>query len=313
MKQIISNIFKTIIIVLSLLNIVWFLVFNYRPVTEILNSRNMPEESGSSSAPSASGMSLTVPLNSLKYNGIGEFDPLKDVYVVDDKGVLVDSAEISYSISTKTQDNIREKTIEYEAAVGDETFYGKRNLSLGIDYSGPSISVEGDLPFCRTGDASSYAGKAADAGVLTAQDGFGNDISGNLSSELKRFDRSQEFATITFSATNEFGDIISTDYQVPMNDTGLVLTLLNDRAVMKYGETFRVKDFVDQCYLETESDGKTVKEDLLGSISYEGSVDTYSPGTYNITVYAKDYEGNRSIGRGLEVIVLEQEVSDEGD
>jgi hypothetical protein len=89
-----------------------------------------------------------------------------------------------------------------------------------------------------------------------------------------------------------------------MNESGIVLTLVNDKAVLTYGSSFKVSDYVDLCYFEDESNS------LMGNLTYDGSVNTSEPGKYNIKVYTS-HDGERSIGRELSVSVLEQELGDE--
>ena len=303
MKKFLVVLIKIIISVLAIANMVWFLVFNYQNPKEIFKIKKTITEDTEVYI-NTSGLHLEVPSNSLKYNGVGKFDPLKGVYVVDDKGVLVDVDEITYTISSKIENNIREKLIEYEAKVGDEVFYAKRDLSLGVDYTGPSIFIEDSLPYCKEGEIRSYANILKESGLLEVLDGFGNNIINNIEVDLKRYDRGEELATITISVTNEYQDSTSVDYQIPMNESGVVLLLVNDKAVVNNGSTFRVKDYVDQCYYETKENS------LLDNVFYDGSVDTSDAGRYHITVYTKNSEGTTSVGRELEVIVLEKETDE---
>lgn len=305
MKRFIWNLFKGLILIVSIVNLVWFLGFDYQNPHDIFGVQyEVVEETEIDT----SGLSLVVPMNSLKYNGNGVFDPLKDVYVVDEKGVLVDSAEISYSIHSPLKDNLREKIIEYEADVNGETLYGKRNLSLGIEYSGPSIFVKQMLPYCKEGEINTYLDKLKNDDYLEVLDGFGKSILDDITVALKRYDRGEELATVTISVTNVYQDSISVDYQIPMNSSGIVLLLLNNKAVVRNGSSFNVKTYVDQCYYETEVDGETTVTSLLGNVYYEGSVDTSTTGKYNITVFTRNAEGVVSIGRKLEVMVLEKDV-----
>ena len=252
----------------------------------------------------SSTLQLVIPSNSLRYNGTGDFDPLKGIYVVDDKGTVIDSVDITYTIKPKIENNIREKLIEYEAKVGDETLYGKRDLSLGVDYTGPSIFVKKSLPYCKEGEISEYHNKLQDDSLLEVLDGFNNSILEDIAVDIKRYDKGEELATITLSVTNKYNDTTKVDYQIPMNESGIVLLLLNDKALLGYGSSFNVKDYIDQCYFETEVNS------LLGNVHYDGYVDTYEAGEYHITIYTS-HDGENSIGRKLTVIVKEKETENE--
>lgn len=308
-KRVFTGILKAVIIAVSFLNIAWFLLFDYAPLKEISKGALFQEEAASKDASSGASFVLSVPPGSMKYNGSGAFDPLKGVHVVDASGHLAGDMDITYTVTSSQSGNMRDKTIVYEAVSSDGVLRAERSLSLGLDYLGPSVSVTGDLPFCREGGISSYAEKLIASGSVQVLDGFNNDITDTLDVSLKRYDKSDESAAVTISAVNVFGDRTQAVYQVPMNDTGLVLTLLNTRAVVLSGSSFNVKDYVDRCFMEDE-DGTVT--DLTGNVKYDGSVDTHTEGSYDISVYTTSSDGLVSVKRPLEVIVAgRKEAEDE--
>ena len=304
MKKIVWLIIKILISIIAIGNLVWFLVFDYKnPFIPVKN--NDKENLLTESNEDKEGYYLKIPLNSLKYNGIGEFDPLKDVYVVDEKGVRIDSAEITYTIKPRIENNLREKLIEYEAVVFNETLYGKRDLSLGVDYTGPSIFVKRALPYCKEGGLVIYTEILKKGDYLEVLDGFKNDIKDDIEVTLKNYNKEEELAIITISVTNIYQDSYSIDYQIPMNDTGIVLILDNDKVIVDYGSTFDIKKYIDQCYFETESNS------LLDKVLYKGEVNTNKAGKYNIVVFVQTEGGISSIERPLEVIVTDIEETED--
>lgn len=300
-KRVFIGMLKAVIIAVSFLNIAWFLLFDYVSLKEISKSALFQEEASSKDVPiSGASFVLSVPPGSMKYNGSGMFDPLKGVHVVDSSGHLAEDIGITYTVNPSPNGNMRDKTIVYEAVSPDGVLTAERSLSLGLDYLGPSVSVTGALPFCREGEISSYAKKLIDSGSVQVLDGFGGDITTELEVFLKRYDKSDESAAVTISASNVFGDMAQAVYQAPMNDTGFVLTLLNTRAVILPDSSFNVKDYVDRCFMEDE-DGTAF--DLTGNVRYDGSVDTHTEDSYDILVYAVSPDGLVSVKRPLEVIV----------
>ena len=312
MRKAVFTFLKLIVALAALANLAALFVFEYHfpeswhlpfglsreaePETELL-ALQFPEET-EEETPAGSGIRLEVPAAPVNYNGNGSLDLMSNVYVVNADGTSAKDAQVFTTISEGS--SRREKVVTYTAKMADgEEITATRMLNLGTRYTGPSISVVDTLPYCAEGEAEGYAKKLAEEGVIRADDGFGNDITGQVSSSLKKYDASREEATVTLTVTNSFDDTYNTDVNVPMNATGIVFTLTTDRASVAYGETFSSLPYVDQCY---DAEGN----DLIDNVVREGDVDSYTPGTYECDVYCTNAEGEKSIVRHMTVTVEEE-------
>lgn len=311
MRRAIINIIKILVSLAALLNLAALFVFDYQiPAQWHLSERlHMPflarfetvqtefiiQESESELQ--QSGIRIEVPAGSIIYNGTGELDLMNNVYVVNADGTSAGDIPVKTEISAGN--GRREKVVTYTAVTPDgEVLTATRSLSLGNRYTGPSIKIQGNMPWCPEGGADDYAQTLIDSGAVIAEDGFENDITSDIETSLKRYDASLEEATITITVTNRYQDSYSTEVQVPMNATGIVLILTGERAEVEYGSTFSSLPYVQECY---DIEGN----DLRDNVVREGDVDTYTPGDYEITVYTTDSEGTRSIVRHMTITVLE--------
>ena len=244
---------------------------------------------------SSSGIRLDVPSAPVSYNGSGRLDLMSGVYVVNPDGTSARDVQVYTSISEGN--SRREKIITYTANTPEgETLTATRLLNLGSRYTGPSINVLGNMPWCPEGEAESYAQKLISGKLIAADDGFGNDMTAQVTSSLKRYDASREEAAITLRVQNTFNDVYETEVQVPMNTTGIVFTLTSDRATCEYGVRFSALPYVDIC---VDAEGNS----LIDYVVREGDVDSYTPGEYHCIVYCTDADGNRSITREMTVTV----------
>ena len=314
MRRVITNILKILISLAAILNLAALFVFDYRIPGEWQLSQRLhmpflaryetaqtdfvlPESESPESEVPPSGIRIEVPAGSIMYNGSGQLDLLSGVFVVNPDGTNAGDIEIKARISAGS--SRREKIVTYTAVTpAGETLTATRGLSLGTRYTGPSITVLGSMPYCPEGGAKGYADTLKTSGAVSAEDGFGKDITSRIKTKLKRYDASVEEATITLTVTNRYKDTYTTEVQVPMNATGIVLTLKTDHAEVEYGSEFTSLVYVDACY---DREGN----DLTDRIVREGEVSTWTPGTYPISLYTTDYEGTRSITRHMTITVLD--------
>ena len=252
-------------------------------------------QDGTEEEPIDEGIRLEIPTAPVSYNGTGLLDLMYNVYVVNADGTTAQGVEVETSISEGS--SRREKIITYTAVTpGGNTLTAERVLNLGNRYTGPSINILAALPFCPVGEAAEYSTRLKDEGVISADDGFGEDLTDSVVSSLKRYNAAEEEATILLSVTNRFGDNYETEVIVPMNATGIVLTLSAKYATIKVGETFSALDYIDQCY---DAEGNS----LTSRVVREGDVDSNTPGEYPVTVYCTDAQGTKSMVRNMTVSV----------
>ena len=311
MRRAIINIIKILVSLAALLNLAALFLFDYQiPAQWHMSERlHMPFLARFETTQTEfiiqepetelqqSGIHIEVPAGSIIYNGTGELDLMNNVYVVNADGTSAGDIPVKTEISAGN--GRREKIVTYTATTPDgEVLTATRGLSLGNRYTGPSIKIQGNMPWCPEGGADDYAQTLIDSGAIIAEDGFENDITSRIKTRLKRYDASVEEATITIFVTNRYQDSYSTEVQVPMNTTGIVLILTGEKAEVEYGSSFSALPYVQECY---DIEGN----DLRDNVVREGDVDTYTPGNYEIIVYTTDSEGTRSIVRHMTITVLE--------
>ena len=299
--RIIKIIIKTILTFLAITNLFLLFVMNYElpkkwtekfPVLSFLEKKETEQEQVIEEEKEAW---IKIPMNSIKYNGTGTLDLLKGIYIVNKDGTIVKDAVIKTAIQPTSNRN--EKKIIYTSTQNNTKLTGERTLSLGNNYTGPSITVTGKIPFCQEEDRN-YTDTIVNSGVISAENGFKKDITDKINISLKRYDASEEEAILTATVTNEFGDSYSVDIQAPMNKTGIVLRLKTGHITIPYNSKFSIKDYVEDCY--------GPEGDLTGNLTYSGDINTSVPGEYVLSVYTS-YNGEQSIHRELKVNVEEPE------
>lgn len=306
MRKIVFNILKILLGLAAAANLVALFVYQY----DFPDSWPRPFGSGASAEEIAafpveteaedtvsSGVHIDVPAAPINYNGAGELVLMDGVYVINADGTAANEIEVETEISDGS--SRREKIVTYTAVTRTgEVLTAERPLYLGSRYTGPSISILANLPFCFEGEAEDYAQLLRDQKVISAEDGFGNDLTGDVVSVLKSYDASKEEAMITLSVVNQFGDEFSMDIAVSMNATGVILKLTAGHVNLQEGDSFYITDYVKECH---DAEGYS----LVDRIEQEGDVDTSVPGEYTLTLYCSDWDGVYSKEQTLTVTVEE--------
>lgn len=263
------------------------------------------ENEGDQQEPSAgeetagSSMRIEVPSSPINYNGSGELDLMTGVYVLNADGTAATGVKVTTDISEGT--SRREKTITYSAETPDGTeLTATRNLYLGSRYTGPSISILKELPYCLEGEAEAYAQKLTEEEFISAENGFNADITDQVTSTLKSYNAGREEATITLAVTNEFKDTFTTDVSISMNATGVILKLTDDHVTLNVGDYFSSWNYLKECH---DAEGN----DLTERVQRDGEVNTSVPGEYTCEVYCSDENGVMSKRQTLVVTVVEPE------
>lgn len=248
---------------------------------------------------SGSSMRIEVPSSPINYNGSGELDLMTGVYVLNADGTAATGVRVTTDISEGT--SRREKTITYTAETPDGSeLTATRNLYLGSRYTGPSISILKELPYCLEGEAEAYAQKLTEEEFISAENGFNADITDQVTSTLKSYNAGREEATITLAVTNEFKDTFTTDVSISMNATGVILKLTDDHVTLNVGDYFSSWNYLKECH---DAEGN----DLTERVQRDGEVNTSVPGEYTCEVYCSDENGVMSKRQTLVVTVVEPE------
>lgn len=261
------------------------------------------DQQGTGTETSGSSMRIEVPSSPINYNGSGELDLMTGVYVLNADGTAATGVQVTTDISEGT--SRREKTITYSAETPNgDVLTATRNLYLGSRYTGPSINILKALPYCLEGEAEAYAKKLVEGEYISAENGFNEDISDQVTSTLKSYNAGREEATITLSVTNEFKDSSSTEVSISMNATGVILKLTDDHVTIHVGDYFSSWNYLKECH---DAEGN----DLTERVQRDGEVDVNTPGEYTCEVYCSDENGVMSKRQTLVVTVAEPEPDSE--
>ncbi len=327
-KRFLGTSFRTILIVIALLNLIALFVFNYSLPTFITS--RIPFLSSATSGPAVTTQSgtgtlqLTVPDSALSYDGATAFDPTKDITILNADGTPSD-AKVTYKI--KEGNSVSQKTIEY-TATGDNgiSVHAKRALDLGQDYDGPSIAVSDKLTSVNRGDLNNLVAVLKESGMIQANDGFGYDITDSVNASASQNGSSGNYL-INLSVKNEFGDSYSTYVSVSVKDATATKEKADSADSADKKDTKEPIEAMTEAESETETETEEALDpnapqikltsdritlaagssfnsleyvasakdtdgtELWENISVDGSVDTNTPGEYTVSYWCANYNG----------------------
>lgn len=287
MKKITKPLILTISII-SLVLLVLVIIFADKIFIskEISNTENQ----------SAKGIPVTFTLDSdiLVYDGSGNLDFMDGVHATDNKGNDITSLIKASVIDSKTGNG---KVISYSInKEGYEFSQTERTLEIS-NYSKPSIKIESEELSMDLSEKDTYLKQLIASKEITADDGFGHDISSGIySADLSEIISPGKY-TIKFSVENFLND--STETSVPITVTGELLnaniTLSTSSVSIPVGSEFNPMDYV---IAATDDNGNN----LTHLITTNNPVDTSTPGQYTVT-YSIQNDGSYSNTVSLTVAV----------
>lgn len=292
---------KYIIALLAVINLIALFLFEYR-LPFFSSKTSEPAVSSSNTDFSAdipvsidSSLHISVPEDPLYYDGTSDLSLLADTIVVDDTGMEQPDYTIATEISAGA--SAREKVITYSiSGTNGSTISAERTMLLSDNYIGPSIELFGNVPVVSPESIDELTDILASSGLIQALDGFGNDITSNITAFVKSTDSSSDTAVVTLTVINSVGDSVSIDVTVPTAQHGPMIKLNTNRVTLSVGDNFSIYDYIESALAE---DGTN----LSGRISVEGTVDTSTAGEYTLEFFCSDTDGNVSPHETLTVIV----------
>ena len=265
------------------------------PESETFQSTETETESPPSETTTEPSLEFQITEKTLTYDGSSELNLLDGVSLVDTAGNTHTDVEIFSSIKPGT--NSKEKIIEYSASNFNGTrITAKRTLQLGYDYPGPMIELHGEIAAIPAEELSSILQILHGSQLITANDGFGKDISTSITASAPSFPDDSNVAIVTLSVTNLVNDSCAVDVIVPLLADGPTIQLTTSQVYLKIGESFSFYDYIASA---VDANGN----DLHRNIILDGSVNTSTAGTYVLKFSCFDSSGELSPIKTLTVIV----------
>lgn len=224
-------------------------------------------------------ITFTLDSNTLFYDGSGKLNFMEGVHATDNKG-----NDITHLIKASIADSKtgKGKIISYSInKTGYEFSQTERALELS-NYNKPSIKLEASSLSMDLSERDTYLKQIIADKIITADDGFGHDISSGIhSKDLSEIAESGEY-TIKFSIENFLND--SAEISVPITVTGEIVNaeiiLSTETVSIPTGSEFNPMDYV---LTATDDNGN----DLTHLINTDNPVDTSTPGQYTVTYSIK--------------------------
>lgn len=142
-------------------------------------------------------------------------------------------------------------------------------------YEGPVLKLTGEIPAIPASDLKKLPVLLAKQGILTAEDGYGNDIAASVTIRYQMDYRSQGTLKAQCSLTNGKGDSTSLEFTFKPILTEPLMLLSKNKVTLQKGDKF---DYLDYISVAMDTNGASLSK----VIRLSGSVDTATPGTYEM-------------------------------
>ena len=285
---------KQIITIAACLNLIFLFVFHYELPSFLKHKLSGTKQSAQIQADSQKNtLSIQFDSDELTYSGKGNLNLTKGITVTNTDGTEV-KAELFSEITEGKKKN--EKIVQYIAEDSDgNTGTATRILHLK-KYKKPSIQLKKDLPSIDDSELSSLTALFRDTNLVTANDGYGNDISSSLEVQYTVANQTATELTLTMQVTNLFNDTATHTVTLPLHRTKPLIVLKETSIHLDLGAAF-----LPISYVASATDEKG--DDISVSVYTEGEIDTSTPGTYRITYKLKDASGNEADPVSLKITV----------
>lgn len=287
-----ARIIKTLIVGLAIINLIALFVFDYE-VPEILKFWDKDDEVvvNDSNESEASAYSITFDSDELVYDGTAELNLMNGVTVNGPEGPVTD---LEVFANIVTADSLNEKEVVYSIDAPDGQVTASRKLTL-VNYTGPSLVLPETMPEVEEADLATYVTLMPTDGTFAAKDGYGKDITAQVSANYTIDATNPTVVHFVFSVTNMFNDKVSVPADITIDSDRPILVLKQASVTIPKGGSFQPLDYIEKA--ETQQGA-----DLLHTIAVEGNVDVNTPGKYELT-YTVDDNGIKSVPQKLEVVV----------
>lgn len=158
------------------------------------------------------------------------------------------------------------------------------------------ILDESQIPDLQQNDLYALKDVLVDAQALRAEDGQGNDITDQIEWHLIPVENEPGTFDADFTVRNEYKRSAGASLTVTTELTAPFLMLTSDSIEVAAESSFSISPYIA---IAIDTDG----DDLTEYVSTDDYVNTYSPGTYNITIYVYSREVDAVTKQNLTVTV----------
>lgn len=282
MKHTISFI-KYILVILSIFIILSLIIFEDK-ITDYFESPKLSAVN-TDTAVGTTESYITVPDESLEYNGTASLNYMDGVSATD-----ADGSDITEDISVQviSGDAFNKKTVVYSVMDSNSQLITKERTIILYNYEGPSIEIDESVDF-NDYDLSSIISSLIADGLLSATDGYGNDISDNICFFYSLLDSETSLYQVTFSICNEFGDMDSILLNANLYSIadGPSVTLKQSSVTISIGSEFDPMEYVDSAIDENG-------EDISDYVSVNGNINLSKAGQYTMNYSVTNKNGEIS-------------------
>lgn len=293
-----TNFFKYFLTFLAIVNLILLFGFRYEIPEEIKNRffDNKAEETPLySPQEEQDAVNLSFDSEVLYYDGSQSLDLLDGISITDKDG---EPLELTAYSTIRNTDDQNTKIVTY--TVKDEEnneAYAERKLVLH-NYYGPALTIGQPYPEIFDIELNHILETFQSAEVLSANDGYGKNITDSIECSYKIEDDKAREVKITFKVTNHFHDTVSETIKVPISRTKPLIVLTDSSVTIEKDEAFNALEYVASA---TNEEG----QNLTSRIKTTGEVDTGKAGTYSISYTLTDSDLEQADTVKLSVTVKE--------
>ncbi len=291
---------RIILIALAVINLVFLCFFADRIFTHPQAAPATPAHTeGETDIPPS--LILTVPEEPLTYDGTGALPLLKGVCAQGADGTdLTERITVSVGRPTDGADPQTTRVLLYQVRGEEGSVADAERRLLLIGYRSPSIDFTGAGTSLSADDVADAARILVESGLLTADDGFGHDISASATVAPDSPITASGNYTFTVTAENMLGDVatLHTSLYVDAGSHFVTLRLTETSVTLAPGTVFDARSYLAEA--SDPEDG-----DLRDYVQTEGDVDTNHPGTYLVTYSVENFKGISAVPVTLTVTVTD--------
>lgn len=271
------TVIKYILAIAALINLILLFGFHYQ-IPASIKHRFFKEEEikithTSKDTKKKEALNLHFASDILSYDGSASLNLLDGVTVTDK---LDQPLDLTIYASIKSTEESTKKIITYTVKDEDGNSASADRTLLLKNYYGPVLTIGQPYPAIYDNELSYIAATFLDNDLLSANDGYGKNITDSIECDYTVTNDTATEAAITFTVTNHFDDKVSETITLPITRTKPLILLKEEAVTISVGESF---DPLSHVQSATSERG----DNLLNLIKTEGQVDTSTPGTYEIT------------------------------